>query len=81
LANTVQHDRPVTDMTRCSWCGDDPAMIAYHNAVQAGLSAALTAHGFKSVGQVNVHAWMQAVGMVKDHAPDCLRLPAVRTRI
>ncbi|WP_267388199.1 MULTISPECIES: DNA-3-methyladenine glycosylase I [unclassified Sphingomonas] len=56
-------------------------MIAHHNAVQAGLSAALTAHGFKFVGRVIVHAWMQAVGVVNDHAPDCLRLPAVRTRI
>ncbi len=37
------------------------------------MSAALKKRGFKFVGPVIVYAWMQAVGMVNDHAPDCFR--------
>jgi DNA-3-methyladenine glycosylase I len=37
------------------------------------MSKALKARGFKFVGPVIVYAWMQAVGMVNDHAPDCFR--------
>lgn len=37
------------------------------------ISKALKAKGFKFVGPVIVYAWMQAVGMVNDHAPDCWR--------
>ncbi len=37
------------------------------------ISKALKARGFKFVGPVIVYAWMQAVGMVNDHAPDCFR--------
>ena len=29
--------------------------------------------GFKFVGPVIVYSWMQAVGVVNDHAPDCFR--------
>jgi DNA-3-methyladenine glycosylase I len=39
----------------------------------ARISAALKQRGFKFVGPVIVYAWMQAVGMVDDHAPDCFR--------
>jgi DNA-3-methyladenine glycosylase I len=35
------------------------------------LSKALKARGFKFVGAVTVYAFMQAVGMVNDHAIDC----------
>jgi len=42
------------------------------------LSKALKARGFKFVGPVIVHAWMQAVGMVNDHSPDCFRRAQVR---
>ncbi|MBA18060.1 MAG: 3-methyladenine DNA glycosylase [Sphingomonas sp.] len=41
------------------------------------ISKALKARGFKFVGPVIVYAWMQAVGMVNDHAPDCFRRHAV----
>ncbi len=41
------------------------------------LSAALKKRGFKFVGPVIVYAWMQAVGLVNDHAPDCFRRDAV----
>ncbi len=36
-------------------------------------SKALKKRGFKFVGPVIVYAWMQAVGIVNDHAPDCFR--------
>ncbi|HEY9278493.1 MAG TPA: DNA-3-methyladenine glycosylase I [Eoetvoesiella sp.] len=35
------------------------------------ISAALKKRGFKFVGPVIVYAWMQATGIVNDHAPDC----------
>ncbi len=37
------------------------------------ISHDLKQRGFKFVGPVIVYAWMQAVGMVDDHAPDCFR--------
>ncbi len=37
------------------------------------ISKALKARGFKFVGPVIVYAWMQAVGMVNDHAVHCFR--------
>ncbi len=37
------------------------------------LSKALKKRGFKFVGPVIVYAWMQAVGIVNDHAPYCFR--------
>jgi DNA-3-methyladenine glycosylase I len=37
------------------------------------ISAALKKRGFKFVGPVIVYAWMQASGMVNDHAPRCFR--------
>jgi DNA-3-methyladenine glycosylase I len=43
------------------------------------LSKALKKRGFKFVGPVIVYAWMQAVGMVNDHAEECFRRKAVLT--
>jgi DNA-3-methyladenine glycosylase I len=37
------------------------------------MSAALKKRGFKFVGPVIVYAWMQATGIVNDHAVDCFR--------
>ncbi|HLY40720.1 MAG TPA: DNA-3-methyladenine glycosylase I [Terracidiphilus sp.] len=37
------------------------------------ISKTLRKRGFKFVGPVIVYAWMQAVGMVNDHAPNCFR--------
>ena len=42
------------------------------------LSIALKKRGFKFVGPVIVYAWMQSVGMVNDHAPDCFRAKAAK---
>jgi DNA-3-methyladenine glycosylase I len=41
--------------------------------LSAAISKALKARGFKFVGPVIVYAWMQAVGMVNDHAHNCFR--------
>ena len=37
------------------------------------ISKALKKRGFKFVGPTIAYAWMQAVGMVNDHAPGCFR--------
>jgi DNA-3-methyladenine glycosylase I len=37
------------------------------------ISKELKRRGFKFVGPVIVYAWMQACGIVNDHAPDCFR--------
>jgi len=37
------------------------------------ISKALKKRGFMFVGPVIVHAWMQAAGIVNDHAPYCFR--------
>lgn len=41
--------------------------------LSAELSRALKKAGFKFVGPVITYAWMQAVGIVNDHAPQCFR--------
>lgn len=41
------------------------------------ISKELKQRGFKFVGPVIVYAWMQAVGMVNDHAETCFRWKAV----
>ncbi|WP_407698047.1 DNA-3-methyladenine glycosylase I [Stakelama tenebrarum] len=51
--------------------------IPTKTATSEAMSKALKARGFKFVGPVIVYAWMQAVGMVNDHAPECFRRQAV----
>ena len=41
------------------------------------ISKFLKARGFKFVGPVIVYAWMQAIGIVNDHAKNCFRRAAV----
>jgi DNA-3-methyladenine glycosylase I len=60
------------------WGGRAPVLgdgitIAASTPDSAALSKALKARGFKFVGAVTVHAFMQAVGMVNDHALGCSR--------
>jgi DNA-3-methyladenine glycosylase I len=43
------------------------------SALSQAISAALRRRGFKFVGPVIVYAWMQATGIVDDHAPGCFR--------
>jgi DNA-3-methyladenine glycosylase I len=42
-------------------------------ALSEEMSKALKQRGFKFVGPVIVYAWMQAMGIVNDHSPDCFR--------
>jgi DNA-3-methyladenine glycosylase I len=42
------------------------------------ISKSLKKRGFKFVGPVIVYAWMQAVGIVDDHAADCFRRKGIR---
>ncbi len=51
----------------------DGKTLAPSTELSASLSASLKKRGFKFVGPVIVHAWMQAVGMVDDHAANCFR--------
>ena len=41
--------------------------------LSTGISKSLKGRGFKFVGPTIVHAWMQAIGMVNDHAISCPR--------
>jgi len=52
---------------------NDGVHVPAKTPVSEEISKALKARGFKFVGPVIVYAWMQAVGMVNDHAPDCFR--------
>jgi DNA-3-methyladenine glycosylase I len=49
--------------------GPVPAMTPLSEEI----SKTLKKRGFKFVGPTIVYAWMQAVGMVNDHAPECFR--------
>ncbi len=50
--------------------GDGIALPA-ETPLSQEISKALKKRGFKFVGPVIVYAWMQAVGLVDDHAKDC----------
>jgi DNA-3-methyladenine glycosylase I len=51
--------------------------VAAQTPLSVQISKALKKKGFKFVGPVIVYAWMQAAGIVNDHAPDCFRRRAV----
>ncbi|WZO97467.1 DNA-3-methyladenine glycosylase I [Isosphaeraceae bacterium EP7] len=51
---------------------NDGSAIPTKTALSAEISSALKARGFKFVGPVIVYAWMQATGIVNDHAPGCI---------
>jgi DNA-3-methyladenine glycosylase I len=44
------------------------------------MSRALKTRGFRFVGPTICYAFMQAVGMVNDHAPDCFRRKQIKAR-
>jgi DNA-3-methyladenine glycosylase I len=65
---------------RTMWAqaGDKPIVkrtghLLAKTPLSEAISADLRKRGFKFVGPVIVHAWMQATGMINDHAPDCFR--------
>jgi DNA-3-methyladenine glycosylase I len=62
---TMAGGRPIPNTT-----GNVPAKTPLSETI----SAALKKRGFKFVGPVIVYAWMQATGIVNDHAIDCFRL-------
>jgi len=43
------------------------------NVISKQLSKDLKKHGFRFVGPTTCYAFMQAVGMLSDHTPECLR--------
>ena len=49
------------------------ATIPAQTELSQTISADLKRRGFKFVGPVITYAWMQAVGIVNDHAADCFR--------
>lgn len=51
----------------------DGEVVPTQTLVSMALSKALRERGFKFVGPTIVYAWMQAVGMVDDHATSCFR--------
>lgn len=68
------------DFGRWAWnlAGGEPRRgdgrtVPASTPLSADISKALKARGFTFVGPVIVYAWMQAVGMVNDHAHDCFR--------
>jgi DNA-3-methyladenine glycosylase I len=52
--------------------GDGGALVA-STPLSDRISRDLKKRGFKFVGPTIVYAWMQAVGIVNDHAADCFR--------
>jgi DNA-3-methyladenine glycosylase I len=54
----------------------DGVTLPASTPLSAEISAALKKRGFKFAGPVIVYAWMQAVGMVDNHAANCFRRAA-----
>ncbi len=73
-----------TDLSTLAWDAVGGRPVLNHGRVPSQtprsehLSDALRARGFRFVGPVIVYAWMQACGLVNDHAPECFRREEVR---
>jgi DNA-3-methyladenine glycosylase I len=57
---------------------NDTGSVPAQTPLSAQISAALKKRGFKFVGPVIVYAWMQATGIVNDHALGCFRRDKMR---
>jgi DNA-3-methyladenine glycosylase I len=57
----------------------DGNTVPAQTALSAQISKELKRRGFKFVGPTIVYAWMQAVGIVNDHATACFRRSEVGT--
>ena len=55
----------------------DGTQLRAHTAESQALSKALKQRGWKFVGPTTCYAFMQSMGMVNDHAPDCVTRAAV----
>jgi DNA-3-methyladenine glycosylase I len=58
----------------------DGRTVPAETELSAQISKALKQRGFKFVGPTIVYAWMQAVGIVNDHAVTCFRRSVVAKR-
>jgi DNA-3-methyladenine glycosylase I len=54
--------------------------VPARTALSESVAKELKRRGFKFVGPTIVYAWMQAAGMVNDHAPSCFRREACAPR-
>ena len=69
------------DFAAYCWSFTDGAVLARRRpsasrprpTLSERISKELKRRGFKFVGPTIVYAWMQAVGIVNDHAADCFR--------
>ncbi len=67
------------DFARFAWgfTGGKPVQnegpVPARTQLAEGIAKELKRRGFKFVGPTIVYAWMQAVGMVNDHAAECFR--------
>ena len=59
---------------------DGDGTVIAQSALSEQVSKELKRRGYKFVGPVIVYAWMQAVGIVNDHAAGCFRHDAVRKK-
>jgi len=57
----------------------DGKTVAAHTPLSTTISKDLIRRGFKFVGPTIVYAWMQAVGIVNDHARGCFRRNQMRS--
>lgn len=55
----------------------DGIMVPAQTPLSTAISKDLKARGFKFVGPTIAYAWMQATGMVNDHAASCFRRSAL----
>ncbi len=69
--------RPVQDSWDQRGGAEQRGRIPAATEMSEKVSKELKARGFKFVGPVIVYAWMQAAGMVNDHAIECWRRKAV----
>ncbi len=58
---------------------NETGVIPANTPLSEEISRELKRRGFKFVGPTIVYAWMQAVGLVDDHAPDCFRRAAPKS--
>jgi DNA-3-methyladenine glycosylase I len=65
--------RPIVSRPR------SPGDIRAETPESDALSAALKKRGFRFVGSTIMYAWMQACGLVDDHAKDCFRAVSARS--
>jgi DNA-3-methyladenine glycosylase I len=58
--------------------GNRTGKVPAKTPLSEAMSAELKKRGFKFVGPVIAYAWMQATGIVNDHAADCFRRKQIR---